>query len=431
MAVETTVPHLADPAARKEVAKYSVEVHPTFDLAFVEFDDQGRLWNLDQVGSLKRTLASAVERADGGGVGVVVFAHGWEHDARVCDDFVACFRSLLAVIASDTAAAADVVGSPPPRIVGVYLGWRGRSIVFPGAGQLTFWPRKRTAERIGSGELVEVLEYLDVFTHQESDAGRLASLSVIGHSFGGTMVYTALSNTLKARLVDALERHERDPSDESVVHGFGDLVVLVNPAFEASAFASLHDLGVALGDSSPRQSPVLVVVSSESDTPNRVWFRAGRGVQTFFQAAGPRSEGKLLTVAVGSYEPFRTHRVEANAPPASHAHACRVTDCNCVLPIDDPSADEVAAVGEFLKTRRFSPPWGGEEGRKRCDAGLALGAARLTCLPGISPTRPVWSVYATDDVVRGHSGFFTRPFLDFIRHLILGALSGATTPEGP
>ena len=421
--------HLAERAARKEVAKYAVETHPTFDLAFVEFDDQGRLWDLEQVESMKRTLASAVQRADGAGVGIIAFAHGWEHDARVCDEFVACFRTFLDEIAADTGGAAAAAGVGAPRIVGVYLGWRGRSVVFPVASQLTFWPRKRTAERIGAGDLVEVLEYLDQFTHREADEGRLASLSIMGHSFGGTMVYSALANILKARLVDALGRHAHDPTAENLVHGFGDLVLLINPAFEASALAPLHELADALGTCSPRQAPVLVVLGSENDTPNRVWFRSGRWAQTFLQSTGPRSGGPLLTTAVGSYDPFITHRVEAIAPPDAHAPRAHVSDCACELPIGELSAEESQMIGDFLRTRRFASPWGSDEVCAACEGGLTLGTARVTCQPGIIPTRPVWSVRATDDVVDGHSGFFTRPFLDFVRYLILGALSSSMPPE--
>jgi len=428
-AVETTVSYLAERVARKEVGKYSVETHPTFDVAFVEFDDQGRLWDLEQVESMKRALASAVQRADGAGVGIIAFAHGWEHDARVCDEFVACFRTFLDAIAADTGAAAAAAGVGAPRIVGVYLGWRGRSVVLPVATQLTFWPRKRTAERIGAGELVEVLEYLDLFTHRENDEGRLASLSIMGHSFGGTMVYSALSSTLKARLVDALERHAHAPTEENLVHGFGDLVLLINPAFEASAFAPLHELADALGTCSPRQAPVLVVIGSENDTPNRVWFRTGRWVQTFMQSTGPRSGGPLLTTAVGSYDPFITHRVESVAPSRAPAPRTHVSDCACELPIGELSPEESRMIGDFLRTRRFASPWGSEDVCEECEGGLTLGTARLTCLPGIIPTRPVWGVRATDDVVDGHSGFFTRPFLDFVRYLILGALSSSTTSE--
>jgi hypothetical protein len=426
-AVETSVSLLSQPAVRKEVAGHSAEIHRDFDLAFVEFDDQGRLWNLEQVDNLKRTLASAVQRAEGAGVGIIAFAHGWQHDARVCDDVVACYRSFLASLAAETAAAARLARADarPPRIVGVYLGWRGRSVTTPWVAELSFWFRKAVAKRIGAGELVEVLAYLDQFSRQENEAGRPATLSIIGHSFGGTMIYSALANPLKARLVEALEQRGRVPVDENVVRGFGNLVLLVNPAIEAAAFAPLHDLSRELEVYSSRQTPVLVVVGSETDKAARVWFRLGQKAETCMQATGPRSQRVLLTTAIGNYDPFTTHRLEAIGPSDGLAPTTHVADCNCRLPIGDLTVEELRKVGEFFRTHRFFPPWAGEDPGEACTAGVVLGSARLTCLPGVAPSQPIWSVRATGEAVSGHSGFITRPFLDLLRYLIL---SGFQSP---
>ncbi|HEX5855490.1 MAG TPA: hypothetical protein VFZ57_07710 [Thermoanaerobaculia bacterium] len=407
-----------------------MEIHPDFSLAFVEFDDQGMLWSLDEIDLLDRTLAAEARRAAGGGVGIIAFAHGWKHDARVCDESVACFRTVLAQAAAETAEVARFAGSPPLRIVGVYLGWRGRSVTAPLVSPLSFWARKRAAERIGAGELVGVLSHLDRFVRRESEEGRFAGLIVIGHSFGGTMVYTALSNVLKARMVDAYEQRGRVPVAENVVRGFGNLVVLVNPAVEASAFATLHELVNAIGSFSPRQTPILVVVGSESDFPNRVWFPLGRKLDMLTQHAGPRSARALLTTAIGSYDPFMTHRLEAIAAPGAEAPERHVDDCICRLPIGALPAEETRRLAECLPSRRLDETRACGEGAAPCAAGLALGGARLTCLPGTAPTTPIWSVRATDEVVHGHSVFFTRPFGYFLRWVILDGFSRAAKPAG-
>src|SRR5262249_7202187 len=143
------------------------------------------------------------------GVALVFFAHGWKHDASVCDSNVTCFRTFLTQIASDLVAATG--NSPghekPPRVVGIYAGWRGRSISVPVLVALSFLARKRAAERIGAGELIEVLTRLDQFVQKQNEGGMFRSgLNVIGHSLGGTMVYGALANVLKTRVVEALSR---------------------------------------------------------------------------------------------------------------------------------------------------------------------------------------------------------------------------------
>ncbi len=427
--VATSVSELADPAERKMVKRHATEHHDDFDLVFVEFDDQGRLWSLDEMDNLSRTLKSAVDRADGAGVGVVAFAHGWGHDASVCDPFVACFRALLANVAADNAAAAAAAGTRPPRLVGVYFGWRGRSVRAPVVEHATFWSRKRVAERIGAGELVAVLAWLDRFSRHEHEEGRHASLVIVGHSFGGTMVYTALANVFKARLVEALEQRDRVPAAENVVRGFGDLVVLVNPASEAAAFAPLHDLAGMLAAPSPRQTPVLVVVASETDAANRLWFPVGRNIEALLDRTGPRSDRALLTTAIGSYDRFVSHRLEAIAPSGTRTPTDRVEDCRCQLPIGALPADESQRLGKFFLTHQFSPNRDAGPSADACRRGVTFGNARLSCSPGASLAAPIWCVRATDDVVHGHSGFFTRPFTDFLRYLILGGLTSASEPK--
>jgi len=304
--------------------------------------------------------------------------------------------------------------------VGVYCGWRGRSSTLPVVSNLTFWGRKKTAERIGGGELVEVFSHLDRFVARERAEGRVAALSIVGHSFGGTAVFSALSNVLKTRLVEALEEKDRGP-EAPVVRGLGDLVVLVNPAFEASAYAPLHDLVNEIGTFSPRQTPVLVVVSSETDFPNRVWFPLGRSIDVATQHSGPRSPRKLLTTSIGSYDPFTTHRLEA-ALPETGAPVTHVEGCECTLPMTDLSDDELARLAEFFRSGRFDGLRAAAS-QEACESGVTLGSAKLTCVPGISPLRPICSVRATDAVIHGHAGFFTRPFLDFLRYVILDSIS--------
>ncbi|HKC24359.1 MAG TPA: hypothetical protein VKF32_06435 [Thermoanaerobaculia bacterium] len=427
-AIATSVQRLADPSSRREAAEHAVEIHPKFTLAFVEFDDQGRLWSRAQLDLLDRTLAAEARRPETYGVGIIFFMHGWKHDADVCDTNVACFRTYLAQIAADTEAAAHAAGTgvKPPRIVGVYAGWRGLSVTVPALRNLSFWSRKKVAERIGAGELIEVLTHLDQFARDENARGRnRAVLNIIGHSFGGTAIYSALANALKARFVEAFHRRGRVPVDDNVVQGFGDLVVLVNPAFEASLYAPFEDLLAEFGPFSRRQTPVLVIVGSESDFPNRTWFRLGRGIDALFQRTGPRSPRKLLTTAVGNYLPFSSHRLEAAGPSFANLPLASVSSCICRLPFAELPFEESQRLGASIAHLHEGELKASEElyERSACEAGLALGGAHLTCRPGVDPSRPIWHVRATDDVVHGHSGFFTRPFLDFLRYVIMDALS--------
>ena len=56
--------------------------------------------------------------------------------------------------------------TPDPRsqtrkIVGVYIGWRGRSIDLSGLDNITYWDRKAVAEQVGKGGVTELLLRLE------------------------------------------------------------------------------------------------------------------------------------------------------------------------------------------------------------------------------------------------------------------------------
>jgi len=56
------------------------------------------------------------------------------------------------------------------------------------------------------------------------------------------------------------------------LHGFGDLVVLVNPAVESAAYQRLRFLSQEL-TYPEEQTPVMLTVSADNDVPRRWPFR--------------------------------------------------------------------------------------------------------------------------------------------------------------
>jgi hypothetical protein len=73
-----------------------------------------------------------------------------------------CFRRLLGGFAEQEGSA----GRP---VYGVYVGWRGLSVRAPVVKELTFWSRKETAHRVGSGDVVEFLATLEALHRQERE----------------------------------------------------------------------------------------------------------------------------------------------------------------------------------------------------------------------------------------------------------------------
>ncbi|SCY64675.1 hypothetical protein [Pseudomonas sp. NFACC37-1] len=257
---------------------------------FVEFDEFG---NPESRNQLDEALTAAEAVARCGGL-VTVYVHGWHHSAAPDDSDIKNFKTLVF----------DSAGGKPG--LGIYVAWRGDSINSDSVlGMVpsylgTFWDRKSTAHNIGNGGgVTELLRSLsDIRTgHQTS------RFLVIGHSFGGAIVYSSLSDGI----AENLRRDAQDSKDYSPI---ADLVVLINPAFEAMRLRPLY--GYARNYQYPVTQPQrLIIVTSEADSATGFWFKVGRRLGTLTQAYPEGSYVEQDSTAVGHYDPYITHKLTA------------------------------------------------------------------------------------------------------------------------
>lgn len=276
-------------------------------VVFVEYDDYGNPMNRAQ---LAQALRAAEETARDGGL-VVLYAHGWHHDAAPGDKDVQRFAEFI----EGSTAVVRRAKRAQARVLGIYLGWRGDSIAARGLGflpsyVLTFWDRKRAAEAIGaSGGVHELLSQLSE-TRRRHPASRLI---VHGHSFGAALLYSAVSGPLidqvrmdaldaRCRIVDGV-RPAACPAGLAT-----DLLLLVNPAFEAMRLRPHLDL--ARRQNYPDHLPPrLVILTTEADWATGVTFPGGRAIGTAFQAyTDPQGMTENVT-AVGHHLPYVTHQL--------------------------------------------------------------------------------------------------------------------------
>ncbi|MEN8260686.1 MAG: esterase, partial [Pseudomonadota bacterium] len=127
-------------------------------LGFVEFDDQGQLHDRAQLNFLLRTLNAEAAKNN---LLMVVYVHGWKHNAAPGNDNVASFRKSLEELSKLESIASRDEGRQKRKVTGVYLGWRGLSLKVPVLNNLTFWERKNTAHSVGQGAVAEVLARLE------------------------------------------------------------------------------------------------------------------------------------------------------------------------------------------------------------------------------------------------------------------------------
>ena len=150
-----------------ECAKNSIQQYRSQDrdgggyyLGFIEFDDQGQMHDPSQMAALMHQLRRISLHGD---VILLVFVHGWKHNASYEDpnegfkedDNIKEFRDVLLGVSRMESALHSSLSKrydvKPRKIAGVYVGWRGASITAPVLKQLTFWDRKNTAHKVGEG----------------------------------------------------------------------------------------------------------------------------------------------------------------------------------------------------------------------------------------------------------------------------------------
>jgi pimeloyl-ACP methyl ester carboxylesterase len=345
-------------------------------VAIVEFDDQGLCYNehaMDDIQQELDGLDSDIPPV------IIVFAHGWKHNASSNDNNLKNFQNLLKDI------SVKVAPSKRP-VLGIYLAWRGLSR----AGnfvweQLSFWDRKQAAARVASGSARELLGRLKAFRNGPPRAGGppRATLIVVGHSFGGLVVYTALAQSLI----------EAAATRQDVVPSFGDLVLLVNPAFSAVSYLPIHRL-IQRSHYNPAQFPFFVAVTATNDYATGVAYPAGLLPSLFTEAWRDSEEREAIFRTMGHLKWLRTHTLSASDPAAS------------------------------------SSGHGGRKAFQSLSGADSTKDGLQTVFGGVSVSRlynrkasPFWVASATPDIIDGHNGIFKPAFIDFVQALVAATLA--------
>ncbi len=409
-----------------------LEEREEYLLGFVEFDDLGWAHDRRQQTTLLERIGRELEERD---VLMVVFAHGWKHNSESCDSNVTCFRTILEQLhATEKAVAAP---GAERRIVGIYVGWRGLSWDTTVSRQLTFYGRKATAHKVGSGAVTELLVRLKQLREERhrSVTDSDTRLVIVGHSFGGALIWSATSQLLMERMAVARSLAEGAPDDDSAaeeidclrqplpgdaVRGFGDLVLLVNPAFEAARYQPLHALSQE-GSFPTCQPPIFVVATSTGDDATGKWFPRGRALSVRLDDYPPgkvqlEREANLRTL--GHFKPYNTHALTATdrTPKIGVEDKAKIASCDCpfdlgsaMLSNEDPGAvrERATALRRFLANGESEFPFPTSE---------------LVWKGGPLPSNaPVMVVEVDPKIIPNHVDIYQPAFIDFLRHLIMAA----------
>jgi hypothetical protein len=405
--------------------KRSREEHRDYDVLFVEFDDQGWVQGaseLDPAKSERNFMDDFMEQLEqlyarqqaarkDGGLSLVVYVHGWHHSARAWDDDVHAFRRVLGQFAQMESNLTGA-GYPAKRVVGIYIGWRGEAMPIQILRKITFWDRKNTAQRVANGSVRDLLGRVDNWRDSKPSAHRPGASNVrmltIGHSFGGLIAFESLSSDF----VRSSVRYKKGAFSHGVSR-VGDLVVIVNPAFEGNKYEPLRVASVRLQGLDQTQLPALIIATSEGDWATKHAFRFARYFSTSLEIE--RGEQRTANIrAVGHNERFTTHYLRRGI--------CSDTDCSkaCGTYRADPGQNVPGTVDVFKIRAEF------ELMRRIRKEGVApvehlCNELKLEATNRWVPERnPFWVVQTGTDVIADHGDIFNPNFVAFLRQMYLG-----------
>jgi hypothetical protein len=398
----------------------SREKHQDYDLLFVEFDDQGWVQGAfnqrdpaesDHLSTLYSTIDEMYKASikNGERLSFVVFVHGWQHSADALDSNVHSFRKLLMEVAHLEGAGAGK--GPKTQVIGVYIGWRGKSLTIPLINNITFWERKNTAERVAQGTVQELLRWLDLLrdTGKGKDGNRNVNMLTIGHSFGGLITFESLSGELLRNAV-RFKGNAAKP-DDRYMSRVGDLVVIVNPAFEGARFEPLRAAGHRLRDVERDQLPVVIVATSEADWATKIFFPLARVFSTVFESTSGNEwwgeEWQATVAAVGHNARYITHQLSL----------CKADDEACQKARKACEGREYAFLSEFSK-KGFDPAQQKPSQQYLCN-GLDLRWTKQA----YPETNPFWVVRTTGDIMKDHNDIFNPAMMDFVRQMYVAFIA--------
>lgn len=364
-----------------------------YDLAFIEFTERGNLFNRDYLNTVLEHIKQEEQNKD---VLVLVYAHGWKHDANnQTDGEVERFRKLLKILSSTQ------VTSEKRKVIGVYVGWRGLSNRIEPLRTLSYWGRKNVAHQVGHGGVSEVLLRLQRILKQDKPANKNIYI-VSGHSFGAAVMSTAMKDIIIDKIVNAkhvsaeqcntikkFQAHCRNGCVKT--EPFADGVMLVNPAIEANEFVQIKALVSEQQCYAKQQSKLMYVLSSEADMATRLAFKPGQMLGVSIRNHEIMLERQIASVDLGKKKSIAIHEYDLDTTTIGNYA---------------PFRTGLSGISKDKQSNHYSTNF------KKCYAdgeciSLSEKEDRTNSFP-VSPFEPFASIYTNSEFIQDHSDIFNE-----------------------
>ena len=151
---------------------------------------------------------------------------------------------------------------------------------------------------------------------------------LMGHSFGGLILF----NSISAALINYLYDNAKGPESKDLVPRFGDMVILANPAIEAIRYTPLHRAAFRAEASITTRRPCSCRSRRRPTGPPEWRSRMGRGVSTLFETKLSDEERTANRNTMGHVDDYVTHVLKKRSDD--------LDICPGWAPVTDPDAPD-------------------------------------------------------------------------------------------
>lgn len=443
--------------------KHKIPGLPSYYLNFLEFMEDGSLFDDSQISDIKRNLDSQKDNY------LIVFIHGWRHNASVGDNDVRRFQTLLAYSSAFLNQRQKIGRYRETKVSGVFVSWRGSSfaecggICFP-AVMTTFAGRKAVSDSLGNSVVAKIQEIERQYFAPPLDRERsfASRMMVVGHSFGGNI----LAQGLLPQVSGSMENHV---PGQLFAPPLGDLTVMLNPASEASKWTAVqqsvrklagmdraHRFSERLSALFPiTQRPVVMSITSVCDWPTDALVASdlkNRKIACDRATADAFPVGRILTghwsteerTTIGHLDPTpqqnhlgaprlvgTTHELEVQSTadlPTNYQNAAVGGPTNDCVIVDGwlPAAIKYRASSDGSPGEAWDSNYNGNQlipvnsGKRHLYTQIRQGGNRnknMTAITGRSD--PFWNVRALDSAIARHGGYMSYQMWCTLNQLVL------------
>jgi hypothetical protein len=372
----------------------------SYSLSFVELNDDGFFAEPAQVDRLFADLQNKASQTD---TTILLYVHGWNHNASSSDTNVACFEELLratAIMQSNYLASDH---KTPRAVYGIYVGWPGVVYKWDWFNKaVTFFGRQFAADRVGErGALLELFSKIGRLRDQIKP--QKTKFVIISHSLGARLTYKALRPVMQ---------HTAYDTGSSKSPFIADVAVMVNPALSADEHTALAALIKTQGEQrTSKAHPKFVIATSEKDEVLGGIFPLSQQLSSFVRGDYWLAD-KRRTLPLGLFDEYVTHflKLKGRYDDSPGANGCPTL-----------SHDELEIVKGERRVQHEAELYEYNV-IKHYDARAAEQYRTVLTESQNGSKGPIMIVKVSGDIIPNHNDIYTSPFVDFISRVVNAGL---------